>query len=62
MQEIASFICDYCGEENTLPIDPGGGARQSFVYDCAICCRPSLVHVEIDDDGEAYLWAEREQD
>jgi hypothetical protein len=36
------------------------GMSQEFVEDCPVCCRPNVVHVEIDDDGEVRAWGERE--
>ena len=31
--------CPYCGEENSLSVDPGGGPLQRYVEDCHVCCR-----------------------
>lgn len=56
-----SFVCDGCGEEVVIPIDASAGTTQTFVEDCPICCRPSVIHVEL-DEGEARVWAEAEQD
>lgn len=58
----ASYICDSCGEEIVIPIDASGGSSQDYVEDCPVCCHPSLIHVDIDPDGEARVWAEAEQD
>lgn len=58
----SSYICDACGEEIVIPIDASGGSRQDYVEDCPVCCHPSLIHVDIDSDGEARVWAEAEQD
>ena len=58
----ASYICDNCGEEIVVPIDATAGSRQDYVEDCPVCCHPSVIHVDIDDDGEARAWAESEQD
>ena len=35
--------CPYCGEPLTLEVDEYGGRRQSYVEDCAVCCRPIEV-------------------
>ncbi|MCK6546960.1 CPXCG motif-containing cysteine-rich protein [Myxococcota bacterium] len=52
--------CPYCGETDTLYVDPGGGVHQSYVEDCAVCCRPRVVHVEpADEHGEVSVWVER---
>lgn len=60
MRQEASYICDACGEEIVVPLDLTAGASQSYVEDCPICCRPNLIHVEVDDDGDARIWAEAE--
>jgi DNA-directed RNA polymerase subunit RPC12/RpoP len=60
MQDEASYICEACGEEIVVPIDFSAGESQEYVEDCPVCCRPNLVHVEIDDAGWARVWAERE--
>ncbi len=62
MQTEVSYICDACGEEIVIPLDPTQGRVQEFVEDCPVCCRPHVIHIEVDEDGEARGWAEREQD
>ncbi|MFZ9090467.1 MAG: CPXCG motif-containing cysteine-rich protein [Planctomycetaceae bacterium] len=62
MRDEASYICDNCGEEIIVPIDPSGGASQEYVEDCPVCCSPAVVHVEIDPDGFPRVWGESEQD
>ncbi len=55
------YVCDSCSEEIVVPLDPSGGATQSYVEDCPVCCHPNVVHVEIDaDDGSARVWSEAE--
>jgi DNA replicative helicase MCM subunit Mcm2 (Cdc46/Mcm family) len=61
MNDEASYVCDACGEEIVIPLDPSAGMTQEYVEDCPVCCRPNVVHVEIDDNGEARVWAEAEQ-
>lgn len=60
MQEEANYVCDACGEEIVIPIDVSQGARQQYVEDCPVCCRPHLIHVVIDGQGSAHAWAEPE--
>jgi hypothetical protein len=36
-------------------VDPGGGARQVYTEDCAVCCRPNLITVTVDADGDPQL-------
>jgi hypothetical protein len=46
------YRCAFCGERNeTLP-DPSGGRHQVFTEDCVVCCRPNLVTLTFDDDGD----------
>lgn len=41
-------------------MDQGGGERQTYTEDCAVCCRPRVVHVEPGDEpGEVRVWLER---
>jgi hypothetical protein len=44
--------CPYCGEQVELYVDGGGGRRQRYVEDCAVCCRPIEIAVEVGDDDE----------
>jgi len=62
MQGESSYICDACGEEIVIPLDLTEGASQKYVEDCPVCCRANVIHVEVDIDGEARVWAEPEQD
>jgi len=39
MDDEATYICDACGEEIVIPIDPSAGASQEYVEDCPVCCR-----------------------
>jgi len=59
MQDDATYICDSCGEEIVVPIDPSAGEEQEYVEDCPVCCCPNVVHVRIDEDS-IQVWAERE--
>ena len=61
-QEEASYVCDACGEEIVIPVDLSEGMSQSYVEDCPVCCRANKIHVQLDDDGNAFVWAEPEQD
>ncbi|MFN8705133.1 MAG: CPXCG motif-containing cysteine-rich protein, partial [Planctomyces sp.] len=61
-QEEASYICDACGEEIVIPLDLTEGSSQTYVEDCPVCCRANTIHVQINNDGDAQVWAEPEQD
>jgi transposase-like protein len=51
-------VCPYCGETNDVALDPGSGARQEYIEDCQVCCRPWRVVVAYDADGAAHVRAE----
>jgi hypothetical protein len=53
-------VCDSCGEAIVVSVDGLAGLSQQFVEDCPVCCRPNVIHIEIDDDGTARAWADRE--
>lgn len=57
----AAVVCPYCGEPEVVAIDFSGGARQSYTEDCAVCCRPHIIHVEAGADYRLMrVWADRE--
>ncbi len=62
MKDEASYICDACGEEIVTPLDISQGSTQEYVEDCPVCCRANVIHVEIDETGNARIWAAPEQD
>lgn len=51
MLEVRDIACPYCGEIITLVLDASAGA-QRYIEDCAVCCRPITVAMEVDADGE----------
>ncbi len=61
-QEEASYTCDACGEAIVIPLDLSEGTSQTYVEDCPVCCRANTIHVQIDEVGDAQVWAEPEQD
>ena len=58
--EDATYVCDACGEEIVVPVDLSAGESQEYVEDCPVCCRPNMIHVEIDEGGDVRVWAEAE--
>jgi transcription elongation factor Elf1 len=60
LREQGTYFCDACGEQIVVPLDVSAGANQEYVEDCPVCCRPNVIHVEVDEDGMARVWAERE--
>ena len=59
-RDEASYLCDACGEEIVVPLDLSAGESQEYVEDCPVCCRPNVIHVEIDEGNEVRVWAEPE--
>jgi cysteine-rich CPXCG protein len=60
-EEAVELPCPFCGEPGTIAIDEGGGEHQTYVEDCAVCCRPRIVHLERSPDSEGFhVWLERE--
>jgi len=56
----SQLSCPFCGETEDIYVDPGGGDTQVYTEDCAVCCRPRVVHVEPGDaPGEPRVWLER---
>jgi hypothetical protein len=47
----SSFLCAACGQRNDLFVDPSGGAVQSYVEDCRVCCRPNALVIRLDLDA-----------
>lgn len=60
MQDEAAYTCEVCGEEIVVPVDFSAGASQQYVEDCPVCCAPHVLHLEIDEAGNAHVWGERE--
>ncbi|MCA9104855.1 MAG: CPXCG motif-containing cysteine-rich protein [Pirellulaceae bacterium] len=58
--EESSYLCESCGEEIVLPIDLCQGCNQQYVEDCPVCCRPHVIHVQVDEEGDLFVWAELE--
>ena len=58
----AEVNCPFCGEAEELYVDLGGGEHQTYTEDCAVCCRPRVVHVSPGDfPGEVSVWLSREE-
>jgi hypothetical protein len=45
------YVCSICGVENETLIDPSAGLRQTYVEDCAVCCRPQVLTILIDEES-----------
>jgi transcription elongation factor Elf1 len=57
---VTLVACPFCGQQEDLFVDVGGGERQTYTEDCAVCCRPRVVQVEPGDEpGEIRVTLER---
>ncbi len=53
--------CPYCGEPIELILDTSV-AQQSYIEDCQVCCRPMLITVTVDSDGDVDLQVRNENE
>ena len=57
-----SVECPSCGGPLGLSVDESGGSVQKYVEDCAVCCQPMEVMVEIEGDEECSVSVRRFDD
>lgn len=50
MDVSAVYQCGYCGEWCDTRVDASGLARQIYVEDCSVCCRPNVLRVRLSAD------------
>ena len=55
-----AYTCPTCGEQIVIPLERSGGAEQTYVEDCPVCCRPNVIHVQVDEVGAVTVWSELE--
>jgi len=60
LEDEHHFPCPYCSSEVSILIDPSGGRRQTFTWDCEVCCRPMVIRLEWGDGGLQQFVAEQE--
>ncbi len=41
-------------------LDLSAGSTQEYVEDCPVCCRPNVIHVVVEEDGDVRVWGEAE--
>jgi hypothetical protein len=41
----AAFQCAGCAQWNETYVDESAGARQQYVEDCQVCCKPNVLDV-----------------
>ena len=51
MIETVTIHCPYCGEGYETTVDLSAGS-QSYIEDCAVCCRPIEIVLRVDEQGE----------
>ena len=49
--EFVRIDCPYCGESFETQVDLSAGS-QSYVEDCAVCCKPIEIALRVSDEGE----------
>jgi hypothetical protein len=65
MREVVSPKTITLSPVSVVPNQPGvcevsTAAREEYVEDCPVCCRPNVMHVEMDVDGDARVGAQGE--
>jgi hypothetical protein len=55
-----TYDCAFCGEENDTFVDPSAGRRQTYTEDCVVCCRPNLITLTLDEEGDVLLQVTQE--
>ncbi len=53
--------CPYCGESISVLVDDSL-TQQSYVEDCQVCCRPIVMDVAVDPDGDVTVSARSENE
>ena len=51
MIETIAIHCPYFGESYETIVDLSAGS-QRYIEDCAVCCRPIEIMLQVGDDGE----------
>jgi len=63
MPEISEthISCPYCGESISILVDDSL-PEQNYVEDCQVCCRPIVLDVAIDLEGDVTVSARCENE
>jgi hypothetical protein len=61
MIETVAIDCPYCGESIDVLVDASAG-DQRYVEDCSVCCRPMVIGVTLDADGDPVVTVASEND
>lgn len=58
--DTVHVTCPYCGEPNELVIDTSV-PKQEYIEDCFVCCRPMVITVATDEEGEIQVAVRTEE-
>lgn len=58
---MVAIDCPYCGESIEVMVDASAG-DQRYVEDCSVCCRPMVIGVALDADGDPVVTVASEND
>ena len=63
MPELAeqTISCPYCGEAISVLVDDSL-PEQRYTEDCEVCCRPIVMDVSVDSDGDVAVLARSENE
>ncbi len=61
LDPIQQILCPYCGEPLEIRLD-AITTDEEYVEDCSVCCRPILLHVVRDGNGEPSVSSEKESE
>jgi len=53
--------CPYCSESISVLVDDSQ-PQQNYVEDCQVCCRPIVLDVTVDMDGDVHVTARSENE
>ena len=56
-----SLSCPYCGESISVLVDDSL-PEQNYVEDCQVCCRPIVLDIAVDADGDVLIQARAEDE
>ena len=54
--DVLTWICQYCSEENELWVDLTIEDKQDLIEDCETCCRPNrLIISQQEEEGIPFV-------
>ncbi len=59
--ETRKISCPYCGEMIDIVVDCSIYS-QEYIEDCHVCCRPIVLSITIDADGDPLINARHENE